>query len=99
MTTPSSRPPLEPDMLQLPNPQVITKDRVPVEMGMSLYLLHSPEVVLEYDVIHDFAWQHPSMRHWEILVLGAKLPIVSTPSIYFVVDLQKYLELWEKRHR
>ena len=83
---------------ELPDPRVVTIDRVPIEFGMKLYTKYTPTRCVEYEEILGLAFQDPHTKEWKVLVVGPKLPIVSYSATNFVSDPSLWAEFWERRN-
>lgn len=86
------------EFVTLPDPQVLTLDGEMPEEGTKLYIQYSLSSLSEYEVLSDIAIRDPRTREWQLIVLGPKLPVISRPARLFVVDSERWVEFWKKRH-
>jgi len=66
--------------------------------GLKLYMMHEPASLTEYEVISDVAFLDPHTKEWQIIVIGASLPVISHSVSNFTTNPDDWARLWKKRH-
>ena len=82
----------------LPSNKVRSMDGKRINIGEKLYVMHEPNSLTEYEVISDVAFLDPHTKEWQVIVLGASLPVLSLSVLNFTTNPDDWVRLWLKRH-